>query len=188
MTCGACEVAQTVYSPVDGSYCAAAPRASIGVGISRWLTSRCFTTTSASASAWSVASFSPQDQSMTMLPGAFSCSCGAPSAVACSASTTTSSGSQSTSISASASSAASRLSATTAATPAPVKVTRSISSALGVLTKFSTPPACHAHGSGGRCSKSLPVTTAITPGTAAAFVVSMLPIRACAYGERRIAT
>ena len=46
MTCGHCEVIQTVYSPVDGSYCAAAPRGSIEVGISRWLTSRCSTTTS----------------------------------------------------------------------------------------------------------------------------------------------
>ena len=40
----------------------------------------------------------------------------------------------------------SRVSATTAATPAPVNVTRSISSARGVATKFSTPPACQAHG------------------------------------------
>ena len=78
--CGSCEVIQTVYWPVAGSYVAAAPRASIGFGIRRWLTSRCLTTTSASASALSVASASPTDQSMTMLPGAFSCSWGAPSA------------------------------------------------------------------------------------------------------------
>ena len=125
---------------------------------------------------------------MTMLPGAFSCSWGAPSAAASSTSTTTSSGSYSTSISPSASSAAYLVSATTAATPAPVNVTRSISSTRGVLTKFSTPPACHAHGRAGRSSKSFPVKTATTPGAAAAFVVSMLLIRACAYGERAIDT
>ncbi len=74
MMCGSCEVIQTVYWPVAGSYVAAAPRASIGFGIRRWLTSRSLTTTSASASALSVPSASPTDQSMTMLPGAFSCS------------------------------------------------------------------------------------------------------------------
>jgi hypothetical protein len=72
ITCGACDVIQTVYSPVEASYCAAAPRGSIAVGISRWFTSRCSTTTSASASALAVASASPQCQSMTMFEAAFS--------------------------------------------------------------------------------------------------------------------
>ena len=56
------------------------------------------------------------------------------------------------------------VSATTAATPAPVKVDLSISSARGVTTWFSVPAACQAHGSGFRCAKSLPVKTATTPG------------------------
>jgi hypothetical protein len=123
MMCGSCELIQTVYSPVAGSYWAAAPRGSMGVGIRRWLTRRSLTTTSASSSASAVACSSPHDQSIAMLPGAFSCSWSAPSSAARSASTTTSRGSQSTSISSSASSAAYLLSATTAATPAPVKVT-----------------------------------------------------------------
>ncbi len=157
ITCGHCDVIQTVYSRLAGSYCAAAPRTSIGVGSSRWLTRRCSTTTSASSSALSVASASPQCQSKAMLRAAASWSCGAPSSTARSASTTTSRGSQSTSIRERASSAATRVSATTAATPAPVNVTRSISSARGVATKFSAPAACQAHGSGFSCSKSLPV-------------------------------
>src|SRR3989304_284736 len=54
ITWGACEVIQTVYSPVAGRYWATTPRVSIGVGIRRWLTRRCRTTTSASRSAFSV--------------------------------------------------------------------------------------------------------------------------------------
>ena len=125
---------------------------------------------------------------MTTFEAAFSWICVAPGSIARSMSTTGSSGSQSTSTSSSASSAAAFVSATMAATPAPVNVTRSISSARGVATKFSTPPACQAHGSGFRCSRSLPVTTATTPGAAAARDVSMPRMRACAYGERRIET
>ena len=56
------------------------------------------------------------------------------------------------------------VSATTAATPAPVKATLSISSARGVTMWFSAPAACQAHGSGLRCSKSCPVKTPTTPG------------------------
>jgi hypothetical protein len=35
MMCGSCELIQTVYWPVTGSWVAAAPRTSIGFGISR---------------------------------------------------------------------------------------------------------------------------------------------------------
>src|SRR5581483_10653018 len=188
ITCGACEVIQTVYWPAVGSYWPIAPRGSIAVGIRRWLTSRCRTTTSAPSRALAVASASPHSHSMHTFPGAASWICGAPSSTARSGSTTTSSGSQSTSTSPSASSAASGVSATTAATAAPVNVTLSISSARGVATWFSTPPACQAHGSGLRCSKSLPVYTPSTPGAAAAALVSMPRMRACAYGERSTAT
>ena len=122
-----------------------------------------------------------------MFDGAFSWIWGAPSETACSASTTTGSGSQSTSIRASASSAVYRSSATTTATPAPRWVTRSISSTRGVLTLFSAPVTCHAHGSGFRCSKSFPVNTPTTPGAVRAFSTSIERMRAWANGERRTA-
>src|SRR3972149_906746 len=95
ITCGACEVIHTVYSSEAGIYCAIQPRVSIGLGISRWLMRPCLTRTAEDASAASVASLSPHDQSITMLLGAFSWICGAPGSVAFLASTTTGSGSQS---------------------------------------------------------------------------------------------
>ena len=75
-----------------------APRTSIGFGMSRWLTIRWRTTTSAASMAAAVPALSPTVHSKTTLFGAFSWSCGAPSCVAFSASTTAGSGSQSTSI------------------------------------------------------------------------------------------
>ena len=149
--CGVWLDIQIVYSSVPGLYQPMSPRTSIGFGISRWLTRRCRTTTSAPSNAASVPALSPTAHSNTTLLGAFSWSCGAPGWVAFSASTTAGSGSQSTSISSSASTACSGVSATTAATPSPVHLTPSVASTRGVLTLFGmplAPPAGQAMGSG----------------------------------------
>ena len=90
--CGVWLDIQIVYSSVPGLYQPTSPRVSIGLGIRRWLTMRCLTTTSASLNAASVPSLLPTVQSNTMLLGAFSWSCGAPGWVAFSASTTVGSG------------------------------------------------------------------------------------------------
>ena len=76
--CGVWLDIQTVYSSVPGLYQPMSPRVSIGFGISRWLTIRCLTTTSAPSIAASVPALSPTDHSKTTLFGAFSWSCGAP--------------------------------------------------------------------------------------------------------------
>ena len=94
--CGVWLDIQIVYSSVPGLYQPMSPRTSIGFGMSRWLTIRWRTTTSAASIAASVPALSPTVQSNTMLFGAFSWSCGAPGWVAFSASTTVGSGSQST--------------------------------------------------------------------------------------------
>ena len=67
--CGFWLVIQIVYSSVPGLYLADAPRAPpSALGMSRWLTIRCWTTTSARANAASV-SPSPTVQSKTTLFG-----------------------------------------------------------------------------------------------------------------------
>ena len=76
--CGVWLDIQTVYSSVPGLYQPMSPRVSIGFGMSRWLTRRCLTTTSAPSIAASVPALSPTDHSNTTLFGAFSWSCGAP--------------------------------------------------------------------------------------------------------------
>jgi hypothetical protein len=157
--------------------------------MSRWLTTRCLTTTSAPSIAVAVPSLSPTAHSNTTLFGAFSWSCGAPGWVAFSASMTAGSGSQSTSIASRASTACSGVSAITAATPSPVHFTSSVARTRGMLTLFWTPldpPAGHAMGSG-LYGMSAPVSTSWTPGMARAAAVSMLRMRAWAYGLRRIA-
>ena len=91
---------------------------------------------------------------------------GRPAWVAFSASTTAGSGSQSTWISSSASCAWAGVSATTAATPSPVHLTRRSRGRAGVLTLFwmpDAPPAGQAIGSG-LYGMSAPVITAMTPG------------------------
>ena len=130
--CGVWLLNHTVYSSVPGSYRPMAPRTSMGLGISRWLTSRWRTTTSASSMAAAVPSLSPVNQAHATLPGAFSWSCGAPGWAASQASTTAGSGSQSTSISSSASWACSPDSAMTIATPSPAHLTSSSASRRGV--------------------------------------------------------
>ena len=112
------------------------PRTSIGLGISRWLTIRWRTTTSAASTAASVPALSPTVHSNTTLLGAFSWSCGAPGWIAFSASTTVGSGSQSTTIASSASAACSGVSAMTAATPSPVHLTLSVARTRGMLMLF----------------------------------------------------
>ena len=57
--CGVWLDIQIVYSSVPGLYQPMSPRTSIGFGISRWLTSRWLTTTSALANAASVPALSP---------------------------------------------------------------------------------------------------------------------------------
>ena len=164
--CGVWLDIQIVYSSVPGLYSPMSPRVSIGFGMSRWLTSRWRTTTSAPSIAAAVPSRSPTDHSKTMLFGAFSWSCGAPGWVAFSASTTAGSGSQSTTIASRASNACSGVSAMTAATPSPVHLTLSVASARGVLTLFrmpAEPPAGQAIGSG-LYGMSAPVITSRTPG------------------------
>ena len=101
--CGVWLDIQIVYSSVPGLYQPMSPRVSIGFGMSRWLTIRWRTTTSAPSMAASVPALSPTVHSNTTLFGAFSWSCGAPSWIAFSASTTAGSGSQSTWIASSAS-------------------------------------------------------------------------------------
>src|SRR6476619_6839926 len=165
------------------------PRASIGFGISRWLTMRWRTTTSAPSMAASVPSLSPTLHSKTMLLGAFSWSCGAPGAIAFSASTIAGSGSQSTWITAIASYAWTSISATTAATPSPVHLTLSVASVRGVLMLFwmpALPPAGQAIGIG-LYGISAPTKTAATPGMALAAEMSIDRMLACAYGLRRMA-
>ena len=115
------------------------PRTSIGFGMSRWLTIRWRTTTSAESIAAAVPSLSPTGHTKTTLFGAFSWSCGAPGWVAFSASTTAGSGSHSTWIASSASRAWAAVSAMTAATPSPVHLTLSVARARGVLTLFWMP-------------------------------------------------
>ena len=158
------------------------PRTSIGFGISRWLTIRCLTTTSAESMAASVPALSPTFHTNTTLFGAFSWSCGAPGWVAFSASTTAGSGSQSTAIASSASIACSGVSAMTAATPSPVHFTLSVARARGVLTLFwipDEPPAGQAIGSG-LYGMSAPVMTVMTPGNFLAAEVSIDLMLACA--------
>ena len=76
--CGVWLDIQIVYSSVPGLYQPMSPRVSIGFGMSRWLTIRWRTTTSAASMAASVPALSPTVQSKTTLFGAFSWSCGAP--------------------------------------------------------------------------------------------------------------
>ena len=76
--CGVWLDIQTVYSSVPGLYQPMSPRTSIGLGMSRWLTMRWRTTTSAPSMAASVPALSPTCHSKTTLFGAFSWSCGAP--------------------------------------------------------------------------------------------------------------
>ena len=76
--CGVWLDIQIVYSSVPGLYQPMSPRTSIGFGISRWLTMRWRTTTSAASTAASVPALSPTLHSKTTLFGAFSWSCGAP--------------------------------------------------------------------------------------------------------------
>ena len=187
--CGVWLDIQIVYSSVPGLYQPMLPRTSIGFGMSRWLTIRWRTTTSAASTAASVPALSPTLQSKTPLFGAFSWSCGAPVSIAFSASTTAGRGSQSTSMASRASKACSSVSATTAATPSPVHLTLSVASVRGVLTLFwipALPPAGQAIGSG-LYGMSAPTKTATTPGIAFAAAVSMDRMLACAYGLRRIA-
>ena len=187
--CGVWLDIQTVYSSVPGLYQPMSPRVSIGFGMSRWLTRRCLTTTSAPSMAAAVPSLSPTDHSNTMLFGAFSWSCGAPSLMAASESTTAGNGSQSTSIASRASSACSGVSATTAATPSPVHLTESVASTRGVLMLLvipALPPAGQAIGSG-LYGMSAPTKTACTPGIDLAVLVSIERMLACAYGLRRMA-
>lgn len=74
---------------MPASYRPIAPRVSIAVGISRWLTSDWLILNSEAAIAAStVAASLPHVHVSTSLFGAFSCSCGAPGAVAFLASTT----------------------------------------------------------------------------------------------------
>ena len=151
------------------------PRVSIGFGMSRWLTIRWRTTTSAPSMAASVPALSPTVHSNTMLFGAFSWIWTAPGLVAFSASTTVASGSQSTRIRSSASTACSAVSAMTAATPSPVHFTLSVARHRGVLTLFrmpAEPPAGQAIGSG-LYGMSAPTMTVRTPGIALAADVSM---------------
>ena len=187
--CGVWLDIQTVYSSVPALYQPMSPRTSIGLGISRWLTIRWRTVTSAPAKAASVPALSPTFHSNTTLLGAFSWSCGAPGWVAFSASTTAGSGSQSTWISSSASTAWADVSATTAATPSPVHLTSSVARIRGVLTLLViplAPPAGQAMGSG-LYGMSAPTMTATTPGAALAAVVSIERMLALAYGLRRMA-
>src|SRR4029079_9797954 len=180
---------QTVYSSVPGLYQPMSPRTSIGFGISRWLTSLCLTTTSASSNALSVPALSPTGHTNTTLFGAFSWTCGAPGWVAASASTMAGNGSQSTWIASSASTACSGVSATTAATPSPGHLTESVARTRGVLTLFwmpLEPPAGQAIGSG-LYGMSAPTITARTPGFDFAADVSIDRTWACAYGLRRMA-
>src|SRR5512146_3526396 len=182
--CGVWLDIQTVYSSVPGLYQPMSPRPSIGFGMSRWLTIRCLTTTSADSTAASVPALSPTFQTNTTLFGAFSWSCGAPGWVAFSASTTAGSGSQSTALAPSASTACSGVSAMTAATPSPVHFTLSVARARGVLTLFwipDAPPAGQAIGSG-LYGMSAPMMTEMTPGMRFAAEVSMDLMLACAYG------
>ncbi len=119
--------------------------------MSRWLTIRWRTTTSASSTAASVPALSPTVHSKTTLLGAFSWIWGAPGWVAFSVSTTAGSGSHSTTIASVASTACSGVSAMTAATPSPVHLTSSVASARGMLMLFwmpEEPPAGQAIGSG----------------------------------------
>ena len=90
--CGFCEVTHSVTSPGPDRYRASAARGSIALGISRWLTMRSFTTTSALRNA---ASTSPPEtfQWKQTLFGTSAWSCGCPFAVAFSASITDGSGS-----------------------------------------------------------------------------------------------
>ena len=180
--CGVWLDIQIVYSSVPGLYQPMSPRVSIGFGMSRWLTIRWRTTTSAASTAASVPALSPTVHSNTMLLGAFSWSCGAPGATAFSASTTADSGSQSTLIASTASIACSSFSAITAATPSPVHLTLSVARTRGVFTLFripDAPPAGQAMGSG-LYGMSAPVNTAITPGIAFATDVSIERMFACA--------
>ena len=134
-------------------------------------------------------SLSPTGHTNTTLLGAFSWSCGAPGWVAFSASTTAGSGTHSTSISSRASCAWASVSATTAATPSPVHLTKSVARIRGTLTLFwrpLAPPAGHAMGSG-LYGMSAPTITASTPGAALARDVLIEAMFACAYGLRRIA-
>ncbi len=91
--CGVWLDIQIVYSSVPGLYQPMSPRVSIEFGISRWLTIRWRTTTSAASIAASVPALSPTVHSKTMLFGAFSWSWGAPGSIALSASTTAGNGS-----------------------------------------------------------------------------------------------
>ena len=187
--CGVWLDIQTVYSSVPGLYQPMSPRVSIEFGISRWLTIRCLTTTSAPSMAASVPALSPTFHSKTTFFGAFSWSCGAPASIAFSASTTAGSGSQSTWMASRASTACSGVSATTAATPSPVHLTSSVARTRGVLTLFwmpALPPAGHAIGNG-LYGMSAPTNTAWTPGIVLAALVSIERMLACAYGLRRMA-
>ena len=92
--CGVWLDIQIVYSSVPGLYQPMSPRVSIGFGISRWLTIRWRTTTSARVDRGVGALPCRRPvHSKTTLFGAFSWSCGAPGSIAFSASTTAGSGS-----------------------------------------------------------------------------------------------
>ena len=86
-------VVQTVISSEAASHCAAAARGSIAVGMRRWFTSSTSTTSSASANAFSQASWSPRAQWYETLSSISAWTRGAPSSMAPRASTTVGSGS-----------------------------------------------------------------------------------------------
>ena len=76
--CTPCEESHSVERSSLASYSQIAPRGSIELTTSRWLTSCSFTTLSALAKAASVLAWSPIAQSNTMLSLMWSCTSGAP--------------------------------------------------------------------------------------------------------------
>ena len=167
--CGVWLDIQIVYSSVPGLYQPMSPRTSIGFGISRWLTIRWRTTTSAPSTAASVPALSPtrpleHDVVRGVLVELRRAGLRSPSRrrprPAAAPSRRRSRRARRT--------PAPRVSATTAATPSPVHLTLSVARVRGVLTLFwmpALPPAGQAIGSG-LYGMSAPTKTATTPGIA----------------------
>ena len=186
-----CDGVQIAYRPSLGSYSATTPRVSIGATTTRLLVMSRRVTWSARANAAPVAPASPPSQSSATLPGAEGQRHGALSSRAARPSTTTSRSSYSTITRSAASCAPVRVCATTIATGSPTYNTRSpastgcgtcmVVSPFRPVTRFRSesgaiPSSC----------RSRWVNTAMTPGAAAASLVSIEATRACACGERTI--
>src|SRR2546421_9830064 len=140
----------------------------------------CATTTSAAANVRCVDSRSPTSQCQIWLDclSLSGRTSGAPGSSALKGSTTGSSASYSTSTACAPSAAAYRVSATTTATSCDWYTTWSVGNTIWVSLISGGMRARPA------ASRSLPVTTATTPGTLSACEPSILVIMACAYGLR----